>query len=77
MDPRVVEKVCAQIYNKFPEVAGSRPKIQAQSSEAAGTAHYLLIFHGSGTTADGKKIARTVRVVCTERGKVIKITTSR
>jgi hypothetical protein len=73
MDTQIVQKISAQIYKKFPEVAGSHPKVQAQGSESS----YLLIFKGSGTTADGKRIERTVRVVASDRGKIIKVTTSR
>ncbi len=72
MDSKIVEKISGQISRQFPEVADARPSVQAQGED-----NFLLIFKGAATTADGKKIARTVRVVATASGKIIKVTTSR
>jgi hypothetical protein len=72
MDSKIVEKISGQIYSRFPEVSGSRPSVQSQAEDT-----YLLIFKGAGTTADGKRIQRTVRVVASGSGKIIKVTTSR
>ena len=72
MDPKIVEKISADIYRKFPEVSGARPSVQSQAEDT-----YLLIFKGTATAADGKKIQRTVRVVATGNGKILKTTTSR
>jgi hypothetical protein len=81
MDSKMIDTVCKQVYSRFPEVNGCAPKIQAQkpgpAGESKGSANYLFVFNGKGTTADGKSISRTVRVVVTERGKIIKMTTSR
>ncbi len=72
MDSKLVEKISGQIYRQFPEVSGAHPSVQAQGEDT-----FLLVFKGSGTTADGKRIPRTVRVVASGSGKVIKVTTSR
>ena len=72
MDSKIVEKISGQIYRQFPEVSGARPSVQTQAEDT-----YLLIFKGTGTAADGKKIQRTVRVVASGSGKIIKVTTSR
>ena len=72
MESKIVEKISGQISRQFPEVAGAKPSVQSQGEE-----NFLLIFKGSATTADGKKIARTVRVVATGSGKIVKVTTSR
>lgn len=72
MDAKTVDKISGQVYSKFPEVSGSRPSVQEQTADT-----FLLIFKGSGTTADGKHINRSVRVVASASGKIIKITTSR
>jgi hypothetical protein len=72
MDSKLVEKISGQIYRQFPEVSGARPSVQAQGDDK-----FLLIFKGAGTAADGKRIPRTVRVVASASGKVIKVTTSR
>jgi hypothetical protein len=72
MDQHKISSICKDIYRKFPEVSGTKPEIRPQ-----GETRNLLIFHGKGETADGKKITRTVRVVVEQSGKVVKVTTSR
>jgi len=75
MDQDLLAKVCSQVYSKFPEVNGKKPKIQTQ--EKAGGVNYLVIFSGSSKTSDGNVISRIVRVVVSDSGKIIKMTTSR
>ena len=81
MDSKTIDAVCKQVYSRFPEVNGCVPKVQSQDSSQAGNsqgpANYLFIFTVKGKTADGKSITRTVRVVATARGKILKTTTSR
>lgn len=76
MDGHLVDLICNQIYRRFPEVDGARPRVQSQPGNGS-SQNYLLIFKGSATTADGKKMPRVVRVVADERGKIVKVTTSR
>lgn len=81
MDARYIKSISSQIYRRFPEVSGSKPKVvkrsaaQAKSASAAPT--YVLTFRGMGKTADGKSIPRVVRVTASANGKIIKVTTSR
>jgi len=72
MDQKIVTSVCKQVYQKFPEVRGSKPKMKAQSNEVT-----LFIFEGKATTPDGRVILRTVRAVVNAAGKITKLTTSR
>jgi hypothetical protein len=72
MDRETMKKVCEQIYRRFPDVEGSKPKVRAYDQDLS-----LLIFSRKGTTADGRSIARTVRVVVNPDGKIKKVTTSR
>jgi hypothetical protein len=80
MDDKHLDSICKQIYKRFPEVSGSRPKVHAQKLTSGGSdtqSQYLLIFQGSRTTADGKSINRIIRVVASEQGRILKVTTSR
>ena len=77
MDSKVLNLVCNQIYRRFPEVDGSQPKVQTQSTAEATGATYLLIFKGKGKAADGKSIPRIVRATVDEHGKILQVTTSR
>jgi hypothetical protein len=72
MDRETMQKVCEQIYKRFPDVKGSKPKVRAYEEEQS-----LLIFQSKGTTADGRSIPRTVRVVVSPNGKIKKVSTSR
>ncbi len=72
MDAHLIAEICAQVYRRFPEVEGSQPRQQSFPGE-----NLLFIFHGSAQTSDGKKMDRTVRVVVSPFGKIIKMTTSR
>jgi hypothetical protein len=72
MDRDQLSSICDQIYRKFPEVSGKQPKVQPQPAE-----NTLLIFSGSATAADGRKINRTVRVIVNRAGKITRVTTSR
>jgi hypothetical protein len=75
MDAEILSKVCAQVYSKYPDVSGVRPKVHAQA-KVGGTNH-LLIFTGSAKTSSGKTLSRVLRVVVSDAGKIIKVTTSK
>jgi hypothetical protein len=72
MDKKAVEKVCTQVYRRFPFVKNQRPQVKKQSEE-----HYLLVFSGSGEAVDGKLIQHTIRVVASSDGRIIKSSMSR
>lgn len=72
MQRNVLEKVCQQIYRRFPDLKNRTPKVTSQGNE-----RYLLIFSGSGKTPDGKTITQNVRVVADENGHILKTSTSR
>ena len=75
-----IDSISRQIYRQFPEIKDSRPTVQDQpGAKSAGAAErrYLLMFSGRGQGPGGKTIQRIVRVVADERGKVIKVSTSR
>jgi hypothetical protein len=84
MDPKILKTVVAQVQRRFPEFSGAQPKVRQQSTPQAKSASasptYLLTFHSTAKVigSDGSKtMPRWVRVVVSEKGKIIKITTSR
>ncbi|HEX7974752.1 MAG TPA: hypothetical protein VF498_10110 [Anaerolineales bacterium] len=81
MDSKIVQSVCQEVYRRFPELAGVQPKVQAQASaqakSPAASANYLLTFQGHATAADRQVMSRSVRVVVSDKGKILKISTSR
>jgi hypothetical protein len=72
MDESVKSRVCSTIYRQYPEVRGANPSVTSLPADK-----YQLIFHGKAQTADGKTIARIVRVTVDANGRVLKMTTSR
>jgi hypothetical protein len=79
MDSRIIDQVSRQVYQRFPELQGSKPKVAAQaaSTKNAGPAVFVLTFRGSAQTANGKSINPVVRVTVDENGKIIKFSSSR
>ena len=76
-----IDSISRQIYRQFPEIKDARPVIQDQpGAKAAGlgnASRYLLTFKGRGQGPGGQTIMRIVRVVADDRGKVLKVSTSR
>jgi len=72
MDKSALDKVCHQIYKRFPTLQDKKPKVSKQAGD-----NYLLVFSGSGKSPDGRSIQQTVRVVASGDGKIIKTSMSR
>ncbi len=72
MDHDLLDAVSKQIYKRFPEVNGSKPKVRAYEAGQS-----LLIFHSKATAANGSPILHTIRVVVDQNGKIKKVTSSR
>lgn len=72
LNAQTLEKVCEQVYRRYPELAGKKPQVQERPGE-----QFLLIFRGEGQAADGRKIAQTVRVVVSAAGKIVKVSSSK
>ncbi|MRR32985.1 hypothetical protein EG834_22230, partial [bacterium] len=70
MDAKTISAVCKQVYAKFPEVNGAKPKVKPQTEDT-----FLMVFEGTGTAANGAAIRRTVRAVVNASGKITKLTT--
>ena len=72
MNQQIIEKVCSEVYEQFPQYEGIQPEIKAQPNDTQ-----LLIFHSSGKTSNQKSIQFSIRVLVNENGEILKITTSR
>jgi hypothetical protein len=57
-------------------MARVHPKVSQQGKNKDNTT-YLLTYSGSAELPGGRKINRIVRVVADERGRILKMTTSR
>jgi hypothetical protein len=72
MEKSIISKVCAQVYQRTPEVRNIQPSITDQGEDK-----FLFIFSGTAFGANGKPIPRIVRAVADKDGKIIKISSSR
>lgn len=72
MERSVLDKVCKQVYRRYPTLRDKKPKVTSQGSD-----RYLLLFSTSGKTPDGKTIKQTIRVVADNSGRILKTSTSR
>lgn len=80
MKQDIIRSISQEVYRRFPEFAGRRPKVQEQRAPGqTGTASqtYLLTFQTKASLPGKKSLSRWVRVVVNGDGKIIKITTSR
>jgi hypothetical protein len=85
MDPKIVQAISQEIYRRFPDLRGRRPRVQAVKpgqTRSAGLssnngARFLLVYAGRVATSTGKVMPYNVRVIADEQGKILKISTSR
>ncbi len=80
LSPTQIDAIATQIYRQFPEVKDARPAVQNQAgAKAVGAAgdRFLLTFKAQALGPGGKSIARIVRVVADDGGKILKVSTSR
>ncbi len=85
MEPKTIESISKEIYRRFPEVEGIKPKVRKQpvpKSKGGVSIHpdqqnYLLTYNSTVKGPGGQTIPRWVRVVATPNGKIVKISTSK
>ncbi|MBE0408760.1 MAG: hypothetical protein IBX69_03400 [Anaerolineales bacterium] len=79
MDTKLIDNISQQVFRRFPDVTGSKPKVRLQTKPggASSSKTYLLTFTGKAVTPNGKSIPRYVRVIADENGKILKMSTSR
>jgi len=81
METKALDLISRSIHSQFPEFVGSKPKVRLQAEPKTGSKlkapTYLLTYESRVLTAGGKTLTRWVRVIATEEGKIIKVTTSR
>ena len=74
MKTEAVEKVTHKVVRQFPEMEGIKPAVK---SEQGGDDRYLMTYKGAFDLPDGNTMKRIVHVVASEKGDVIRMSTSR
>ena len=81
MDQDKIKTINKEVYRRFPEIKGKKPKVQIlrlstkRGPDQAKT--YLLVYGSQVSTSTHQVLPRMVRVVATEEGVIVKITTSK
>ena len=74
MKKEAVEKITRSVVRQFPEMDGVHPAV---NSDEGGEDQYLMTYKGELDLPDGNTMKRIVRVVASEKGDVIRMSTSR
>lgn len=74
MEKEAIQKISKSVSRKFPEMADKKPNVKRSNGEGE---TYELTYTATAKTASGKSIPRSVRVVATSSGKILKMSTSR
>ena len=80
MDEAFYKKVVDQVYKRYPEFKGAKPKVRVQKPEGVTSTvkeNYLFTFQKKVTVGGNQTLERWVRVVVDRSGKIIKVSTSR
>jgi len=72
MDLNVINKINNQVFNQYPYLKDSSPKIQNMPDGST-----ILKYIGSTTTANGHTIPVSVKVKASEEGNILQISSSR
>lgn len=72
MEAAALDRICRDVYRKFPEMNGIKPRLQANE-----TGGQVLMFATRVQTGDGRSMKRLVRVSVSPEGRVLKMSTSK
>jgi hypothetical protein len=71
MDSSTLTSINQEVYQRFPDLKGVKPRMQKVDRNT------LLTYQKQVILAEQKTIHRSVRVVVDENGRIVKITTSK
>ena len=72
MDLNIINKINNQVFNQFPYLKDTSPKIKYMPDGST-----ILKYIGSTKTANGHTIPISVKVKATQEGKILQISSSR
>jgi len=76
VDRDAISEINKKVTRQFPELSGARPTVSRQAVPN-GSFHYLLIYRGTVNLPGGRSMKRIVRVTTDDRGRILRISTSR
>lgn len=76
MEQKSINKVNKAVYRQYPALENVKPRISKQKS-TNNQFNYLLVYKSNMELNSGKLIPLIVRVVSTDNGNIIKISSSK
>lgn len=77
MDQDVVKRVSNKVAKQFPEMKGKKPTVRQHSRSAKKKLKFELTYKANVELPGGRRLQRIVRVVADEKGKIIRMSTSK
>jgi hypothetical protein len=81
LTPQAIKTITKYIYERFPDIAGSKPRVQqrpvSKSKSALPEGTYLVTFQKTAHSLQGTAIPRSVRVIVNQKGEILRVSTSR
>jgi hypothetical protein len=75
MQAKHIDKVSAEVYQKYPDLKGVKPKVMPREGDKSNDS--LLVYQKKVSGPGGKSINRIVRAVADESGVIKKMSTSK
>lgn len=78
LDRKTLSQVNREIFRKFPEMKGIHPDVKAERKAGReGRDRFVLTYKGKAALPGGGNITRIVRVVADQRGRILRMSTSK
>jgi hypothetical protein len=77
VDRDVVDKINRKVAKQHPEMKGVHPTVRREPKSKRGGVTYSLTYKGQANLPGGQKLKRVVRVVATEEGRILRMSTSK
>ncbi len=76
MDKSILAKLTKKVTRKFPEMEGVHPSLK-RTCDSNNDEKYEITYKGSATLPGGKTMQRVVRVIADEKGRILRMSTSK
>ncbi len=79
MNQKTINKISKTVYKQFPEFRGNSPRVkqQPQPKSMREISNFVLTYRAVTVDEMGRKFPRQVRVVADQKGKIVRMSTSR
>jgi hypothetical protein len=77
MDNEIVANINRQVARRFPELRGVRPAIGSHADKGNGAARYVLTYRTQISLPGNRSMTRIVHVTVDEKGRILRMSTSK